>query len=84
MRMSAKSSKVFFRELFPFTFVVLIWVVHILQGFFTHGLRDLALLPRHSEGLYGIVFHPLLHADFGHLFNNSIPLLVLGFLLWNA
>ncbi|MFN8714912.1 MAG: rhomboid family intramembrane serine protease [Bacteroidota bacterium] len=82
--MSAKSSKVFFRELFPFTFVVLIWVVHILQGFFVHGLRDLALLPRHSEGLYGIVFHPLLHADFGHLFNNSIPLLVLGFLLYNA
>ena len=82
--MSAKSSKVFFRELFPFTFVVLIWVVHILQGFFVHGLRDLALLPRHIEGLYGIVFHPLLHADFGHLFNNSIPLLVLGFLLYNA
>lgn len=82
--MTAKSSKVYFRELFPFTFVVVLWVVHIIGGFFKGGFRDFALLPRHVEGLYGVLFHPLLHLDFAHLFNNTIPMLVLGFLLYNV
>ncbi|MCA6363356.1 MAG: rhomboid family intramembrane serine protease [Bacteroidetes bacterium] len=82
--MAEKRKGVFFRELFPFTFVVALWLMHILQGFSHNGLRHLALFPRHTEGLYGIVFHPLLHADFSHLIGNSIPLLVLGLLLFNA
>jgi membrane associated rhomboid family serine protease len=82
--MAEKKKGVFFRELFPFTFVVVLWLMHILQGFSHNGLRNLALLPRHTEGLYGIIFHPLLHADFVHLIGNSIPMLVLGLLLFNA
>lgn len=82
--MAEKRKGIFFRELFPFTFVVALWVMHILQGFSHNGLRNLALLPRHTEGLYGLVFHPLLHADFGHLIGNSIPLLVLGLLMFSA
>lgn len=43
------------------------------------------IIPRTIIGLPGIIFAPLLHADFNHLFFNSIPLLVLSnFLLING
>lgn len=37
--------------------------------------------PRSEAGLAGIAFGPLLHDDWAHLIANSVPLLVLGFVL---
>jgi membrane associated rhomboid family serine protease len=62
-------------------FAVLLWAVHLLNaatGFFL--VRLLGIVPREVEGLDGVLFAPLLHADAGHLFSNTLPLLVLGFL----
>ncbi|WP_299167439.1 rhomboid family intramembrane serine protease [uncultured Arthrobacter sp.] len=62
-------------------FVALLWAVHLVNtatGFFL--IRLLGIVPREVEGLDGVLFAPLLHADFGHLFSNTLPLLVLGFL----
>lgn len=62
-------------------FVALLWAVHLVNtatGFFL--IRLLGIVPREVEGLDGVVFSPLLHADAGHLFSNTLPLLVLGFL----
>jgi membrane associated rhomboid family serine protease len=39
-------------------------------------------IPRRIEGLDGIIFSPLLHADFNHLASNTLPLVVLGFLVF--
>jgi membrane associated rhomboid family serine protease len=39
-------------------------------------------IPRRLEGLDGILFAPLLHAGFNHLASNSLPLIVLGFLVF--
>ncbi|MGC4804411.1 rhomboid family intramembrane serine protease [Micromonospora sp. DT233] len=41
---------------------------------------DLAggIIPRRIEGLDGVIFSPLLHADFNHLYSNSVPLILLG------
>jgi membrane associated rhomboid family serine protease len=41
---------------------------------------DLAggIIPRRIEGLDGVLFSPLLHADFNHLYSNSVPLILLG------
>lgn len=38
----------------------------------------LGLRPREWSGLIGILFAPLLHADFGHFLSNALPLMVLG------
>lgn len=62
-------------------FVILLWLIEgldaILPGRFeTNGVR-----PRSDDGLIGIVLAPLLHDDWAHLAGNSVPLLVLGFLL---
>jgi membrane associated rhomboid family serine protease len=36
------------------------------------------IIPLHIEGLDGIIFSPFLHASWGHLYSNSVPLILLG------
>ena len=42
------------------------------------SLHWMGVRPRELDGLVGILGMPLVHGDWKHLFNNSIPLLVLG------
>ncbi len=81
----AKASRhlILFRGLFPFTFVVILWLIQLAQGFLETSWADYSLYPRTVHGLMGIFTCPLLHADFGHLIGNTVPLLILGFLLWS-
>lgn len=72
------------RELFPFTFVVILWLIQLYQGFTSNDFSGYSLYPRTASGLLGILTAPLLHADFEHLFGNTVPLLLLGFLLYNS
>lgn len=78
-----KKHLILLRELFPFTFVVLLWLIHLYQAFMQVSFVDYSLYPRTAHGLIGIFTFSLLHADFEHLFGNTIPLLVLGFILWS-
>ncbi|WP_051478953.1 rhomboid family intramembrane serine protease [Arthrobacter sp. H5] len=54
-------------------------IINVLTGFAL--VRWVGIEPRRFEGLDGVIFAPLLHADFGHLLSNTLPLLVLGFLV---
>lgn len=74
---------ILFRGLFPFTFVVILWLIQLAQGFLGESWADYSLYPRTFHGLIGIITCPLLHADFSHLIGNTVPLLILGFLLWS-
>lgn len=65
----------------PVLAVILLWIIHGLSAAYEVSLVELGLLPRHSEGLIGILTAPLVHGDAGHLFNNSLPILVLGWCL---
>lgn len=71
-------------------FSVLGTMVLILWGAFFITLIDkrflyLGIIPRRVYGLPGILFSPFLHANFNHLFFNTIPLIVLSnFLLING
>ncbi|CEK11145.1 rhomboid family intramembrane serine protease [Legionella hackeliae] len=61
------------------------WLVYFINVFFNNRLLYLGIIPRRLHGLFGILFAPLLHANFNHLFFNSIPLLVLSnFILING
>ena len=63
-------------------FVALLWLAEIADA--SQGGGDLdqyGIQPRTEEGLWGILFAPLLHGGFDHLEANSVPLLVLGFLV---
>lgn len=46
-----------------------------------NALRGVGIQPRTMDGLYGVVWAPLLHADWQHLAANTLPVLVLGFLV---
>ncbi|MFA6303477.1 MAG: rhomboid family intramembrane serine protease [Legionella sp.] len=61
------------------------WTVFFITRFIDQRFLLLGIIPRHIFGLQGILFAPLLHADFNHIFFNSIPLLVLSnFILING
>jgi membrane associated rhomboid family serine protease len=51
------------------------------QVAFDGELDRFGIVPREIDGLTGIVLAPFLHAGFGHLVANTIPLLVLGGLI---
>lgn len=54
------------------------WGIFLLNVLLGKRLLYLGIIPRHWIGLPGIVFAPLLHANFDHLFFNTIPFLILG------
>lgn len=65
----------------PFMLKILagLWVFNLINWLVLGSrLNNLGLYPRSFFGLVGIIFSPLLHANFNHLFFNTIPLFVLG------
>ncbi|WP_028388484.1 rhomboid family intramembrane serine protease [Legionella fairfieldensis] len=61
------------------------WSVYFLNQFLGNRLFYLGIIPRRVYGLFGIFLAPVLHANFNHLFFNSIPLIVLSnFILING
>jgi len=61
----------------PLFFVVFLWFVFWLEIRFDFDFAHNGIYPRTFSGLQGIVFSPFIHSDIEHLYNNSIPLLVL-------
>ncbi len=66
--------------------VAVMWAVEILDQFvFRAGLRQTldiyGIYPRNIVGLRGILFAPFLHGNFPHLIGNTVPFLVLGWLI---
>jgi len=66
----------------PLLFPIALWIVHLLSLLFAEDLSRLGLLPRNLLGLLGIFTSPLIHADFSHLISNTIPLIVLGYIIF--
>jgi membrane associated rhomboid family serine protease len=67
--------------------VATMWAVTIANTFiFNHQLTTFGILPHSFVGLRGILFAPLLHANFAHLISNTVPFIILGWLvmLWET
>jgi membrane associated rhomboid family serine protease len=58
-------------------FVILLWVIHLLNWVLGSGWAQFGLRPREIDGLFGILAAPLLHGSFSHLISNSMPLFIL-------
>jgi membrane associated rhomboid family serine protease len=63
------------------TFVALLYVVELIDQLSRHSLDVNGIRPLDTDGLWGIIFAPVLHANWQHLAANTIPLLILGFLV---
>jgi membrane associated rhomboid family serine protease len=59
-------------------FVALLWLIQLSNSALDLGPADFGVRPRELAGLPGILFAPLVHGGFAHLFSNSLPLVVLG------
>jgi membrane associated rhomboid family serine protease len=58
--------------------VALMWVSELIDTALGGRLDHYGIAARDSEGLIGVVTAPFLHAGFGHLISNTIPLLMMG------
>ena len=63
--------------------VGLLWGVEIVDLSSGFQLDGYGILPRKVDGLMGIFWSPLLHADFAHLIANSGPLVLLLIMLFS-
>ena len=63
------------------TFVALLYLVELIDQLSRHSLDANGIRPLQADGLWGIIFAPVLHASWQHLMANTVPLLVLGFLM---
>ncbi len=64
------------------TFVAIFWLLEILDQFVFRGSLDyFGIIPHQVIGLRGILFAPFLHGDFPHLIANTVPFLILGWLV---
>lgn len=61
--------------------LVLLWILEILDLLLRGALDRLGIRPRQLVGLPGILLAPLLHGNLGHLAANTGPLAILGTLI---
>ncbi len=59
--------------------VAVMWAIEIVDYVENGRLDRYGIIAHEPDGLPGILFAPFLHAGFGHLMANSVPLLILGF-----
>lgn len=71
-------------KLLPFllTSLILLVSIHLVNILFMMKLNHFGILPRHGSGLYGIILHPFLHANWQHLAQNLVSFSVLVALAW--
>lgn len=63
------------------SFIALLYVIELFDSLSNHRLDQNGIRPLEADGLWGIVFAPLLHANWDHLIANTVPALILGFLM---
>jgi membrane associated rhomboid family serine protease len=74
--------KFFLSIIIPGVFVLLMWIVKIIEVLFGADFSEFGIYPLSIKGLPGIIFSPFIHADFTHLFNNTLPLFFLSVALF--
>ncbi len=63
-------------------FVAVLWFLEIIDALFLRGALDgFGIAPRSLTSLPGVLVAPFLHAGVGHLMANTIPFVVLGWMV---
>lgn len=62
--------------------VAVLWAIELIDTFLLDAsLQGNGIHPRRLAGLDGIIWGPWLHSDFGHIVSNTVPFVVLGWLV---
>jgi len=75
---STEKKKIISILFIPLLFLLLMWLVKIIEVNFQISFVPYGVFPQTIDGLKGILFSPFIHKDFTHLINNSYPILILG------
>jgi membrane associated rhomboid family serine protease len=67
---------------FPGAFLLLIWIIFIVDSTLQLDLAYFGVFPRKVSGLQGILFSPLIHGGIKHIVANSLPIFALSSLLF--
>jgi membrane associated rhomboid family serine protease len=67
---------------YPLLFILSIWIVFFIERVYDLNFVRFGILPRSFSGLIGIITSVFIHGDIEHISSNSIPLLVLGIMLF--
>ena len=69
---------------FPVLFVAILWIIHFALYVFSIDPSTFGLFPRSFTHFYGIFTFHLVHDNqsLGHIFSNSVPLVVLGSIIF--
>jgi membrane associated rhomboid family serine protease len=70
--------KLLLSMIIPGIFIFFMWLVKIVEVLFGLDFSTVGIYPLTAEGLPGILFSPFIHADFKHLFSNTLPLFFLS------
>jgi len=64
------------------SFIMVVWLVRFFEIEFHFDFSPWGIFPLTLKGLRGILFSPLIHANFEHLVANTFPLFILTFSLF--
>lgn len=67
---------------YPMLFLITCWSVFLADEYFKLDSSLLGVSPRTISGLKGILFSPFIHGDISHILNNSLPVLILGSMIF--
>ena len=74
----AEKKRLLLSMLIPFLMVAFMWLVKGAELLFDTNFHFLGIFPGRLTALSGIITSPFIHSGLRHLFNNTIPLFILG------
>jgi membrane associated rhomboid family serine protease len=67
---------------YPLLFVLLLWLIFLFQATTYYNFFQWGVLPREAMGMPGIITSIFIHGDIGHIVSNTLPLVILGMMLF--
>lgn len=74
----AEKKRLLLSMFIPFLLISFMWLIKGSEVLFETEFHFLGIFPGRLSALTGIVTSPFIHSDFKHLFNNTLPLFILG------
>ncbi len=80
--MSEEKKRFIYSLVFPTFFLLLLWAVKFFEISMELSFVEGGVYPRKWSGLQGILFSPMIHGDWKHLLDNSMPVFFLSLALF--
>lgn len=61
--------------------IAVLWTVYLVNLLLAGSLLRYGVIPRSEIGLRGVIFAPFLHVNLAHIVANTVPFLILGWLV---